>query len=294
MAQMETPAQIAARLLAGASSGATAASSGDSWPNTQIPRYGTYRPPSRNVGTNYVGGFSPVPRPHTVAASQYMQEFYEKWEDPNFQTWMMSRAIASGQVSGKDGTYQDYLNLWEAAGKAVASGNWAKTPEQYIEWIASGQSVTAREVAKAIASGEPILDANGLPILPGVGENAPVNPITTHRSTSSATINREAAYAAADQLSMQLLGRMATKAEMRKARGVMNKLLAANPTVSTTTTDQTDPNNVVSTTDTTDGMSAEDAQAALAMKIRRSSEGTAYTVGTMFEDAMRILAGQEG
>jgi hypothetical protein len=272
------------------------------WPNVPIPRTHVqagnrprWNPLTRRYESTRQASYE-ASRPYSVTASQYMQEFYDKWDDPNFQTWMMSRAIASG-VNGKNATYSDYLNVWEAAGKAVAAGYWSGTPEQYIEWIASGQQVSPEDVQKAIASGEPILDKDGNPILPGMGASAPaepVNPITNYRSTSSATINREAAYAAVDQLSQALLGRMATKAEMRKARGVMNRMLAANPTVTTRTVDQTDPNNIVESSHTNTGMSAADAEAALQMKIQRSSEGTAYTVGSMFEDAMRILAAGEG
>jgi hypothetical protein len=292
-------AEARAKAQGGGSGGGSAAAADDDpliprWVKPSNQRFTYYDPRTATYskgGRISPGGLGSAP------LSTYVQEFYDKWDDPNFQTWMMSRAIASG-VNGKTATYGDYFDVWRTVGEAVAKGYWKGTPEQYLEWLASGQQVSPADVQKAIADGTPIFDKDGNPILPGVGGPGapaePVNPITNYRSTSSATINREAAYAAVDQLSQALLGRMATKAEMRKARGVMNRMLAANPTVTTRTVDQTDPNNIVETSHTTDGMSAADAQNALQMKIQRSSEGTAYTVGSMFEDAMRLLAAGEG
>jgi hypothetical protein len=263
-----------------------------------VPRW------QQTVGTvhtaHYPWGGGPLPAigsstwtTKDVPSTQYVQEFYDKWDDQNFQTWFMSRAIAAGVKS--DANYSDYLNVWIGMGEAVAKGHFAGTPEQYLEWIATGQQTSAEDIREAIENGTPLIDpVTGEPILPGSPGSGKANPITTHRSTSSATISREAAYAVADQLGQKLLGRMMTKAEMKRARGVMNGLLRANPTVTTSTTDATDPNNVVSTSHTQQGMSATEAADALEMKIQRSSEGTAYTVGNMFEDAMRLLAQKEG
>lgn len=261
-------------------------------------RYGRMGPANYRTGTGPRVIYEN--RPKSVPIDDFVQEFYDKWEDPKFQSWFMSRTLASGRTNAKS-TYEDYLNQWVDLGKSTAQGMFRGTPEQFLEWMATGQRVSADDIRRQIEEGAPAIDpVTGDPVLPteeqygGTARTEPVNPITTYRSTSSATINREAAYAAVDQLSQALLGRMATKGEMRRARRVMNRMLAENPTVTTTTRDATDPNNITETSHTTDGMSAADAQAALQMDMQRSSEGTAFTVGTMFEDAMRLLASKEG
>ena len=237
-----------------------------------------------------------APARNRTPINEYVQEFTDRWEgDLEFQTWFMSRAIAAGLVSGDKASVADYMDAWENLGKAAAveRGTWKGTPEQLLEFLASGKNLSGGQIEEAMRNGEPLLDENGEPIVPGYNAKK-VNPITTIRSTSSATINREAAYAAADQLSQALLGRMASPKEMRKARAVMNRLLRDNPTVNVQTRDETDPNNVKITSKTTDGMSAQDAQDVVRMRMQRSSEGTAYTVGNMFEGALSMMAQKEG
>lgn len=267
-----------------------------------IPRWQTVREPVRLPN----GAPTPTLRSRQVtrgvSVEDYMQEFYDKWDNPSFQTWFMSRTLAAGITNGKS-TYEDYLSAWEKIGKTAASGYFKGTPEQYLEWAATGQQVSADEIRKEIETGTPVYDpVTDAAILPAYGTtdesgqsgDTVANPITTYKQTSSATINKDAAYAAADQIGQQLLGRMLTKAEMRKAYRVMNGMLAENPTVTTTTRDATDPNNVVESSHTKQGMSASEAEAALRQQMQRSSEGTAYTVGNMFEDAMKYLASKEG
>lgn len=230
----------------------------------------------------------------TSAMTDYNAEFFDRWRDPNFQTWLGSRMAALGV---KDRSAEGAYQFWVTVGEKVSSPSGGRspsgfdgTPEQYIEYMANGgRFVQLDEVEASIASGDMVLDPiTGEAVDPFAAEQA-ANPIQTQTSKSFVTINPLAANAAVDDLSRALLGRMATEKEMARLRKAMNKYLAASPTITNTTVDSTDPDNIQTSTTTKDGASASDAQAAVEMRMRRSSEGQAFNAGKMFEDAFRMM-----
>jgi len=178
--------------------------------------------------------------------------------DPN-SPFGISEADFEGQVRG----------MYEWAGEAVRMDPTLNrlTPEEWLQGL---------------------YNSNGGDYRYAQAKNADV-PVTTNTQVSTTTIDKAQADAYADQVAMSVLGRMATDAELKKARSAMNKMLAANPTVTTQTIDRTDPANVKTTSHTQAGTSAEDAAAAYQMKMRRSSEGTAFTVGKGIEGALATL-----
>lgn len=217
---------------------------------------------------------------------QYAAEYWTKaMKDPKKRQWLADRGLVlwSGITADPNSPYgvataefqTSLYNMWKWAGDQVQLDPSLKdmTPEQLLDALyqqAGGDNALA--VAKA--------------------EKNPIT-TTTARSVSSATMSQAEANAIADQVAMATLGRMASDAEMKRARKAMNALMKANPTVSTTTTvsDQTDPNNpqINSTTHTQEGVSAQTAQAAYEQKLRRSSEGMAFGVGKLMEQAMAGL-----
>jgi hypothetical protein len=229
----------------------------------------------------------------TAALTEYNAEFFSRWADPNFQTWLTSRMAAMGV---KDRSAEGAYSFWVTSGEKVSNASGGQspsgftgTPEQYIEYMANGgRFVTLDQVEADIAAGAMAIGPDGVPVDPFATDVAQ-SPIQTTTQRNFATINPQAANAMVDDLSRALLGRMATEKEMKKLRGAMNKYLAKNPTVTKTITDSTNPDDVVMTTNTTDGASAADAQAAAEMKMRRSSEGQAFNAGKMFEDAFRMM-----
>lgn len=227
-----------------------------------------------------------------ASMGDYQQEFFQKWDDPKFRQWFTTRAVAAGIVP-QSRTIDDYWNAWNKLGESVAGMvGWSGTPEQYLEFIASGKKLTPQEIDAAMAKGSQLIDpATGKPYgsTSGAPGAEPVNPISTTTSTSVASLNPLAANAAVNDLAKALLGRMPSKAELRRYRRAMNGILSSNPTVTTTTTDQTDPNNVKVSTRTKDGASAQDAVAAMQDRIEQSSEGRAFGVGKAFEDALRMM-----
>jgi lipase chaperone LimK len=64
----------------------------------------------------------------------------------------------------------------------------------------------------------------------------------------------------------------------------MQKLLT--PTVTTVVQDATDPSNIRTSTSTKAGVGPEEAQRVLQMRMQRGSEGMAFNVGSMFEEAL--------
>lgn len=235
-----------------------------------------------------------VKKPGTtsVGLSAYQQEFFEKWDDPKFKAWFTSRAVASGRVS-PTGSIEDFYFAWNKIGQDVASmPGWAGTPEQYLEWAASGRKLSAEQVQSAIDKGSALINpTTGRPWgeQAGAAGTEPVNPIYTTTSTSVASLNPLAANAAVSDLAKALLGRMPSKAELRRYRRAMNGILKSNPTVTTTTEDRTDPNNVTVSTRTKGGASAQDAISAVQDRVEQSSEGRAFGVGKAFEDALRMM-----
>lgn len=231
--------------------------------------------------------------PKTATVSSYQQEFIEKWQDPKFKSWFVSRAVAAGLVSNPaTASIDDYWTAWNAVGtKAASMPGWSGTPEQLLEFMASGKQFGPDSVKSAIAKGEALIDPlTGQPYGNASGVTAAaVNPIQTSTSTSYASINPLAARSAINDLSKALLGRMATNAEIARYRKAMNGILKSHPTVTTTTTDATDPNNVKTSSSTKDGASATDAVNAMQDRVEQSSEGRAFGVGKAFEEALRMM-----
>jgi hypothetical protein len=247
------------------------------------------RRPNTPMVTHYAGNDPrrPYQKPGQGASpEQYIAEYWERViKDESQRRWWADRAIALGlakydpnsrsgvaeaEFMAGGGVYQ----LWAHAGDVVRMDPTLNlmTPEAWVDGLFnSNGGAAALEYAKQSAVEEV------------------QNPITTNVTTSSITMNREQADAIADEVAMQVLGRMASKSEMAKARKAMNRMLAANPTVSTYTQDATDPDNLKTTVDTKSGTSAADAAAAYEMKMRRSSEGMAFNVGKNFETALMRL-----
>lgn len=240
---------------------------------------------------------TPPPTPTAKPVDQWATEdayAAEYWEyvakDPVRRRWWAQRAITMGLVefdpeakdlvAEKEFAGGAIYRLWQATGETVRLNPVLNqmTPEEYVDGYYNRLGGDeAFEAAKAAT----------LKKIP-----SPIQ-TTTQTSTNTFTMSRPEAEAAADQIAINLLGHMATSAQLRQARSVMNGILKANPTVSTTTTvsDQTDPNNpnITSSTSTKQGASPVDAANAYEMKIRRSSEGMAYGVGKLMEDAMMRL-----
>jgi hypothetical protein len=270
------------------------ASAGPQQADTVLRRVGdpkdiTYWSPSADKyvrpGT-VVGGGRPDKR---AVLDDYNAEFWNRWEDPNYQTWLLSRLVATGRakagVTGPQEAYAGWVQIGEEAAKAPG---WKGTPEQLLEFYATGKVIDQTAIDKAMENGDlatmpdgSIADPNGVAAAP--------NPIQTSRSVSTATINPLAANAAIDQLAQSLLGRMASDKELARYRKTMNKIMSSNPTVNTRTVDSTDPDNVQITEHTKDGASAADAQSALQFKLQRGSEGMAFNVGKNFEQALRMM-----
>ena len=206
---------------------------------------------------------------------QYLGEYGEKISDPSFRDWITRRAAVLGGIS--DPTKIDPINMgldwWQLAGTMVASNpqlQKSMTPEQ---WLDNQYRLMGGDQAY-----QTLLD----------DAEAANNPISTNTQTTNYTINRVQAQAMIDSMSQSLLGRMASDSELKKARAAVQKLLT--PTVSTTTTDNTDPSNSVTTQSVKSGIGPDEAKDLLAMRMRRGSEGMAFNVGSLFESAMKRMA----
>lgn len=216
-----------------------------------------------------------------ATVDEYLAEYYEKvTADQEQRKWWAQRAIAFG-LAKYDPTSPSLLPESEflpggAVARLFAEAGEVTLMNPVLNQLTPEEWVDSRFNA---LGGQAALDA----------AMTQANPITTYTNVSTTTMNKTQADAIADEVAMQVLGRMATKSEMARARRAMNKVMAANPTVSTQTTDSTDPNNVKSTQRTEAGVSAADAAAAYEQKLRRSSEGTAFTVGKGFEQALAML-----
>jgi hypothetical protein len=215
-------------------------------------------------------------------AQQYEAEYWEEAiKDPEKRMWLAKRAIMLGfakydptsqwmvaeDAFTKGGVYQ----MWKQAGEIVQMNPTLNqmTPEEYLDSmygrLGGDQGLqTGIDSAKA----------------------AEPNPIQKTTQVSKYSMSTEQAAAIADQVATAALGRMASEGEMAKARKAMNRLMAANPTVSTTVSDSTDPNHTKVSTNTKAGVGPDDAAAAYEMKMKRSSEGMAFNVGKLMETAM--------
>jgi accessory colonization factor AcfC len=198
--------------------------------------------------------------------------------DPTFRDWLSRRSLI---VFGKDlydekGQFDTLageqawtqFGVWTAANPDIQE---SVTPEKYADMLYNtygGDAAYDRlmeEKAKA---------------------NEKENPITRRTTVSSMTMNKQAAEAAVDDLARGLLGRMASGAELARYRKQINAFLKANPNVRTEVQDATDPNNIKVTSNEKAGATPTDAANVLEMKLRRGSEGMAFNVGQMFEEAL--------
>lgn len=215
-------------------------------------------------------------------AQLYEAEYWEQAiKDPAKRMWLAKRAIMLGfakydpksewlvseDAFTKGGVYQ----MWKQAGDIVQMNPTLNqmTPEEYLDSmygrLGGDQGLqTGIDSAKA----------------------AEPNPIQKTTQVSKYSMSSEQAAAIADQVATAALGRMASEGEMAKARKAMNRLMAANPTVSTTVSDATDPNNVKVSQSTKAGVGPDTAAQAYEMKMKRSSEGMAFNVGKLMETAM--------
>lgn len=197
----------------------------------------------------------------------YKGEFGAKIEDSEFREWLKRRAtvLAGADPTKPSSLLSSGLGLWNSAGEFVAANpqlRLSKTPEEWIDY------------QYQMAGGDAAYEA-------AVAEN---NPITHNRQVNTYTVNAAYAQAAINDMSEALLGRMASDAELKRARKSIQKLLT--PTVTDTTTDATDPNNTMTTQHTKAGVGPDDAAKLLEMRMKRGSEGMAMNVGQMFEAAM--------
>lgn len=221
-----------------------------------------------------------------VSLDAYKGEYWTSVSNPDaakrtqFQTWLAKRAavVFGVDLIKDDGSFNLAAgqDVWNNFGNATASNqDLAKniTPEDFANMMYSqkGGDATYDKYIATAAQEE---------------EAAKVNPITTFTQTSYTTMNKGTAEAQVDQLARGLLGHLATDKQLARYRGIINSFLKANPSVSTTTRDATDPNAVKSTTHTKEGASGADAVNMLEMKLRRGSEGMAYNAGSMIETAL--------
>lgn len=215
----------------------------------------------------------------------YEAEYWEKAvKDPEKRLWLARRAIMLGfakydpksqwLVSEDDFTRGGVYQMWKQAGEIVQMNPTLNqmTPEEYLD------SMYGR------FGGDQGLDAKM-----AEERKAIPDPIQTTTQVSRYSMSSEQAASVADKVAEAVLGRMASKSEMAKARKAMNALMAANPTVTTTVSDSTDPNNVKVTSNTKAGVGPGDAAEAYEMKMKRSSEGMAFNVGKLMESAMEKL-----
>lgn len=212
----------------------------------------------------------------------YEAEYWEQAiKDPAKRMWLAKRAIMLGfakydpksewlvaeEAFTQGGVYQ----MWKDAGSIVQMNPTlnSMTPEEYLDSLYGrmGGDQGFQSAAEAQKALEP-------------------NPIQKTTQVSKYSMSSEQAAAIADQVATAALGRMASEGEMAKARKAMNRLMAANPTVSTTVSDATDPNNVKVSTNTKSGVGPDTAAQAYEMKLKRSSEGMAFNVGKLMETAM--------
>lgn len=350
----------AEQLANDAASGRYGSANGGSYSSSEEPmiRRRTTRTPRVPHGANAEGatkGRAGDSYTAAVPLSEYDGEFFQRWQDPNFIRWFASRAIAAGMNKATDNT-GDFFETWQKLGRDVANiPGWQGTPEQFLEWKASGRLVDDSDLMDSVKAGDVMIDPktgkattskrgkDGNPLagdplgMPGMsgsldglspiqsfptdGNDDPllsseytwqgspddsnagvgasvqgdlegmryVPPITSQTNVNTVTMSREAAYAAADQIAQALLGRMASNKEMAIARKAMNRVLAKNPTKTTTTRDATDPDNVHVSTHTSEGASPSDAADFYRMQVQRSSEGMAFNAGKMIEQAMRMM-----
>ena len=217
-----------------------------------------------------VGGASTL----DLYAAEYQKRILDD-KDGTFKDWLSKRAAV---LFGKDlydekGQFNmlEGGNVWAQFGAYTSANPYLQeslTPEQYADQMYEQNG------------GDTTYDA-------WTAEKEKANnPIRRRTETYTSTMNPEAAEAAVDDLARALLGRMGSSKELERYRKQINAFLKSNPTVRTSIEDSTDPANVVASTVTKEGASPQDALSVLEMKMRRGSEGMAFNVGQMFEEAL--------
>lgn len=245
---------------------------------TAIPKRRAYEPERR--GTK------------AVTVDEFAVEYTKKVQDPAFREWEQQRAWALGYGTLIDPTTKSFdvakgQAFWGYLGSLVGQNPAVAekmTPEQYADlaFYKAGGTDAYEEHRKA----QEEIDQ----------QEEERNPISTSTSTSTnyVRVTPEAAEAAVDQLARSLLGRMASDTELARYRKQINAFLKANPSVSkSTTVSNSDTQTSETTTTSHTGASASDAYNALQMRISRGSEGRAYEVGKMFEEALSKMASRE-
>lgn len=231
-----------------------------------------YTPTTAQTGAFETSSSGAVPTLADLDA--YDGEYASRLNDADFRSWMTRMAtVLWGMDPTKDADLLDKgFSLWQYAGKMVGANPSLRDSVKPEEWL---------ETQYRLTGGDQLYEKY-LALAKKNAQEPP--PITTETSTQTYSITAAQAQGIADDMSRQLLGRMASDAELKKARGAMQKLLTA--TVTKTTTDRTDPYNVKVSSSTQAGVGPQDAAAILEMRMRRGSEGMAFSAGKMFEEAL--------
>jgi hypothetical protein len=238
-----------------------------------VVRTDNYEKPTDPGVVNYGPGGVPIYKPYYRPAplSEYEGEYAQKALDEDFRTWMEKRAVVVGKVNPEDPNWVTAIPaVWSNAGKLVGSNPYLAarmTPEQWLD--------EQYELNGGDAAYNAIMEK----------AKAAQNPIKTTTTTQTYQVTAEQAQATLDNLSQALLGRMASDAELKKARAIMQSMLT--PTTTTMVTDSTDPSNVTQTQSTEAGVGPDEAAAQMQMDMQRSSEGMAFGAGKMFIEALR-------
>jgi len=182
--------------------------------------------------------YTEVEVPHTpvVPLQDFQDEFWDRWDDEGFRVWLTTRLVRAGLV-GADPTVAQVQSAWDKIGaKAASSPGWKGTPEQLLEFFATGSRPSAEDVDAAIAAGQAAVD----PVTGGAVdvELGLAREPTTTTSKAYQSISREQAGAVADAALRAALGREASAAEVKRFRAKIQAAFDANPSVTTTTTDQ--------------------------------------------------------
>lgn len=275
-----------AEQIAAESEGSVNPFGGEPWvlrsPRTEykIP-YGATNPYAGAPAKGYTSGINAPTIGGASTLDLYTAEYQKRIlddKDGAFKDWLSKRSavLFGDDLRDKDGNF-DFIkgaDSWGKFGYYTASNPYLQesmTPEEYADKMyEQGGGDTAYDAfaeSKAKA-------------------NAAENPIRTVKTVSTSTMNNSAAEAAVDDLARGLLGRMGGDKELARYRKQINAFLKANPTVTTEVQDATDPANVRVTNTRKEGASPTDAVNVLEMKMRRGSEGMAFNIGQMFDEAL--------
>jgi hypothetical protein len=124
----------------------------------------------------------------------------------------------------------------------------------------------------------------------GRGKSAPRN--QTNVSYSKKVYTEDEFRTIGNAISQNLLGRLLSDSEVKKALAAANAESVKNPNKTVTKTHYNSSGTSTTSSSTTSG--GFDAQASLEKKIGGTVESQAYTTNNVFNDAMRILASRIG